>query len=164
VPSPLHRGTPPLAQTTFQNIRLLASLDPKKFFIVPFQDRIDFGCPVIEVSAMRTLKYFGIAERGYQGQDKKGESKLVEARRKTLTALTSVRERKGVTYQDCPRLTVPKKFEHDITTSEHALDAVIACYTTALYVAAPKLFADPFDCDQLEVLLEGWTFVPMSTK
>jgi hypothetical protein len=158
--SPLHRGNPSMVQMTFHGIRLLSALDPKRFFVLPFQEPIDFGCPVIEVFPRQMLAYFALAETGYKGQDKKGETKLTGARKALLDALIKVRDRKGVTYQDCPRLTVPKKFEHDAVSTDNALDAIIACYATALFVAAPQLFADPLASDRLEVLLEGWIYAP----
>src|SRR5262249_45174063 len=47
--SPLHRGNPSMVQMTFQGMRFLASLDPARFFVLPFQDSKADACAVIEV-------------------------------------------------------------------------------------------------------------------
>lgn len=156
--SPMHRGNPSMVQMTYQGIRLLSSLNPELFYVLPFQNVIPLGCAVLEVYPRDTLKYLGVTDSGYKSQEKKDSEKMHDLRRKMLKDLTELREKKGITFKEFPRLSINKQIEHFAIESDHALDAIVACYTSALYVALPKLFADPFASDNLEVLLEGWIY------
>jgi predicted nuclease with RNAse H fold len=156
--SPLHRVNPSMLTMTYHGMRLLAMLDPAKFFVSPFQDAFDFGCPVIEVYPRATLNALGLTETGYKSQEKSEQERMQTTRANMLAGLVGLREKKGITYQEYPRLTVAKRFEKLVVESDHALDSLIACYTTAAYVVAPKLFADPLESDNLDVLLEGWIY------
>jgi hypothetical protein len=161
--SPLHRGNPSMIQMTFAGMRMLAMLDPKKFYVVPFQDKIDFGCAVLEVYPRATLKALNLPDTGYKSAEKKDQDKVKAARTVILDGMINLREKKGLTYQKFPRLTVPGKFRHSLLESDHALDSLIACYCTAVYTFDPTLFADPFDANNMDVLLEGWIFNPKSS-
>lgn len=156
--SPLHRANPSMLPMTFQGMRLLAMLDPSKFFVLPFQDGFDFGCPVIEVYPRATLNALHLTETGYKSQEKSEQERVQSTRANMLAGLVTLREKKGISYQNFPRLTVPKRFEKIAVESDHALDSLIACYTTAAFVVAPKLFDDPLASDNLDVLLEGWIY------
>lgn len=158
--SPLHRGNPSMVQMTFHGIRLLAALDPKRFFVLPFQKSIDFGCSVLEVYPRETLRYLTLPNTGYKSKDKKEAEASTEVRRKIIQGLVDLRDKKGLTYKDCPRLTISKGIERLCEGSDHALDAVVALYATALFVSAPQLFDDPLNADNLDVLLEGWIYTP----
>lgn len=160
--SPLHRGYPSMVQMTFQGIRLLAALDPKRFFVLPFQKRVDFGCAVIEVYPRETLRYLGLPNTNYKSKDKKEAQAAAEVRRKILHGLVELRDKKGLTYKDCPRLKISKGFERLAIDSDHALDAIVALYATALFVDTPQLFDDPLGADNLDVLLEGWIYSPVA--
>lgn len=162
--SPLHRGNPAMAQMTFQTIRMLATLDPKRFWVLPFGDPIAFGCGMLEVYPRATLNFFGLTESGYKSKDKKDYDKVSELRRKIATDLQEIREKKGVTFKDIPRLSIPKKFMHFVAESDHALDAIIACYTTGMFKLVPQFFADPLAADNLDVLLEGWIYSAARAK
>lgn len=162
--SPLHRGYPSMVQMTFQGIRLLAALDPKRFFVLPFQKQIDFGCAVIEVYPRETLRYLGLPNTGYKSKDKKDADTVAEVRRKIVQNLVELRDKKGLTYKDCPRLTISKGFERLAIESDHALDAIVALYASALYAGTPQLFDDPLSSDNLDVLLEGWIYTPRPLK
>lgn len=159
--SPLHRGNPSMIQMTFQGMRLLAMLDPKKFFVLPFQSSIPFTCAVIEVYPRAMLKTLGLPDTGYKSADKKEQDRVKAARTAILDGMINLREKKGLTYQKFPRLTVPGKFRHHFVDSDHALDSLIACYATATYIYAPDLFADALDANNLDVLLEGWIYMPV---
>jgi len=158
--SPLHKKSPSMVEVTYYGMRLLASLAPMRFFVVPFQDPIPLGCSVLEVNTRDTLKYFGLPDTGYAAKDKDDEERVKQLRHKILHTLIEIREKKGITFKDVPRLTVPKALEHNFVNSEHALDALISCYTISLYASQKSLFDDPYSADQIEVLLEGWTFRP----
>jgi predicted nuclease with RNAse H fold len=158
--SPLHRGYPTMVQMTFQGIRLLATIDPKRFYVLPFQSEIPFGCAVIEVYPRETLRYFNLPNTNYKAKEKKDLEKALVVRKQITEGLVAIREKKGLTYKDFPRFSMPKRFDHLINESDHALDSVIACYATAIWKTAPQLFADPLDSDNLDVLLEGWIYAP----
>ncbi len=161
--SPLHKKNPSMIEVSYYGMRLLASLAPMRFFVVPFQDPIPLGCSVLEVNTRDTLRYFGLPDTGYAAKEKQDEEPVKQRRHKTLHSLIEIREKKGITFKDVPRLTVPKALEHNFVNSEHALDALISCYTIGLYVGHKDLFDDPYSADQIEVLLEGWTFRPRIT-
>lgn len=156
--SPLHRGNPSMVQMTFNGMRFLSSLDPKQFFVLPFQEQIPLGCAVLEVYPRDTLNFLGLPDSGYKSQDRKDAERMHELRRKILKGLIELKETKGVTFREYPRLSVNKQLEHHAIESDHALDAIVACYTSALFLAKPELFADPLDSDNLDVLLEGWSY------
>lgn len=158
--SPLHRGYPTMVQMTFQGIKLLATLDPKRFYVLPFQSAIPFGCAVIEIYPRETLRYFNLPNTNYKAKEKKDLEKAQVVRKQILDGLVAIREKKGLTFKDFPRFNMPKRFEHLVNESDHALDSIIACYATAMWKTAPQLFADPFDSDNLDVLLEGWIYAP----
>lgn len=158
--SPLHRGNPSMVQMTYHAMRLLAMLDPKKFFVVPFQDKVPFGCPVIEVYPRALLKTLGLPDTGYKSQEKDDQEKVEAARERILHSLVSLRERKGITYQKFPKVTISKGCINQAIQSDHALDAILACYSTAVFLMEPSLFKDPLDTDNLDVLIEGWIYNP----
>ncbi|HEY9789979.1 MAG TPA: DUF429 domain-containing protein [Candidatus Obscuribacterales bacterium] len=156
--SPLHRSNPSMIQMTFQCIRLLAMLDPSRFFVLPLQDKIPLGCAVLEIYPRATLNALALTETGYKSQEKSEQERVQNTRANMLKGLLTLREKKGISYHDYPRLTVPKRFEKTYIESDHALDSLIACYTTAVYLIAPQLFDDPLASDNLDVLLEGWIY------
>lgn len=143
---------------TYHGMRVLASLDPARHFVMPFQNSIPFGCAVLEVQPKDTIKYLGLTHIEYRSKEK-GDEKLAEAQReKMVLSLMKVKERKALTFKDLPPLIVQKNFMHNFVHNEHAVDALISCYTTAMFVHAPEHFDDPLASDALEVLLEGWTY------
>jgi len=158
--SPLKRANPPMQQFTYHGMRVLASLDPSRFFVLPFQDAIPFGCAVMEVFPQATLKHLGLRDNGYQAKEKGDDAQAETLREKIVQDLLTIKEKKAITCKDYPTLVIQKGLIHNFIKSHHALDALIACYTTAMFAAAPAHFADPFDADSLEVLLEGWIYTP----
>jgi len=156
--SPLKRANPPMQQLTFHGMRVLASLDPARYFVLPFQDAIPFGCALLEVNTRDTLKHLGINDSAYKSKDKLSQEELEAAREKIIHNLTKLKEKKALTFKDYPALIIQKHYMHNFLHSDSALSALIACYTTALFASAPTHFDDPFDADALEVLLEGWTY------
>lgn len=158
--SPLHRGNPSMVQMTYQGIRMLASLDPKRFYVLPFQDAQPEGCAVLEVYPRESLHCFHVADTPYKSKEKKDKDKMLLARRSILDDMINLKERKGAAYRDWPRLSMSKQLEHTAIESDHALDAVIACYTVAIWSQHPEVFTDPLSADDLAVLLEGWIYAP----
>lgn len=154
--SPLHKGNPSMIQMTYHGIRMLASLDPKRFYVLPFQEIIDKGAAVIEVYPRATLKYLGLPDTGYKSKEKKDKDKMQSARHKILQGLLNVQSQEK--YKSCPKLILNQKIEHQCVESDHALDALLACYATALWLDDPAKCADPFEADDADVLLEGWIY------
>jgi hypothetical protein len=155
--SPLHRGNPSMVQMTYQGIRMLASLDPKKFYVVPFQDEIPFGCAVMEAYPREVLFSLGLPDTGYKTKD---SAKSLETRKLILKGLVALRDKGAPGVEVCPRISMNKNIEKAALESDHALDAVIACYSVATWKVAPQLFKDPFSSDDPNVLLEGWIYAP----
>ena len=162
--SPLHRGNPSMVQMTYQCIQLLAMLPADRFYALPFQDEIEGGCAVIEVYPRDTLRFFGLKESGYKSKDKKDEPQVTSVRHHIIHSLMEIKEQRGLTYRNVPKLNMNKNVLTSAINSDHALDAVIACYTTAMFLEAKEFFADPFSLDDLDVLLEGWIYRPMQPE
>lgn len=162
--SPMHRGNPSMVQMTYQAMRLLAGLDPSRFGVLPFQDTGGNRCAVLEVFPRATLWSLEMPDSGYKGKEKKDREKAEALRRDMVAQLMQLREKKGAICKDYPRLTVGKSLQHIAIESPDALDALIACYTTAIWAAAPGLFSDPFSVDNEDVLLEGWIYAPAATR
>ena len=162
--SPMHRAAPSMVQMTYQGMRLLAGLDPSKFAVLPFQDAGGSRVSVLEVFPRATLWSLSLPDSGYKGKEKKDREKVEALRRDVLMQLTQLREKKGAICKDYPRLSVGKSLQHVAIDSADALDALVACYTTAIWATAPVLFADPFSVDNEDVLLEGWIYAPASSR
>lgn len=156
--SPLKRANPPMLHRTYHGMRTLASLDPARFFVLPFQDAIPFGCAILEVQPKETLKYLGIQDVSYANKEKQNGNQEEEHREKLVQNLMKMKERKALSLKDIPALIIQKNFMHNFLHSDHAVDALISCYTTAMFSHAPTHFDDPFSADSLEVLLEGWVY------
>jgi hypothetical protein len=156
--SPLHRANPSMIQMTFHGMRMLAMLDATRFFVAPVQDAIPLGCEVIEVYPRATLNALDLTETGYKSSERSEQDRVQATRFNMLKGLITLREKKGIKYAEFPRLTVPKRFEKAMVESDHALDSLIACYTAASHLVARQLFADPFDANNMDVLLEGWIY------
>ncbi len=157
--SPLHQVNPSMVPMTFYGMRLLATLNPKKYFVLPFQDERGDGCAMIEVYPREILWLLDLPDRGYKGNDKKTREKAQILRRDIVNGLLNLRD-KGAKFSDCPRLGINNTLKGQIIASEHAVDALAACYAAALYFTQPKFFTDPLEPDNLSVLLEGWIYSP----
>jgi hypothetical protein len=160
--SPLHRGNPSMVQMTYQCIQLLAMLPPDRFYTLPFLPEIEDGCAVIEVYPRDTLHFFQLKETGYKSKDKKDEPQVTSARHEIVQGLLELKEKRGLTFRNVPTLHMNKNMHASVINSDHALDAVIACYTTAIFAHAKEMFVDPFSLNDLDVLLEGWIYRPSS--
>lgn len=162
--SPLHRGNPSMMQMTYQGIRMLTTLNPEKFAVLPFQSVGKQMCQVLEVYPSATLNACGIQNKGYKSKEKKDKDAMFALRKTMIRQLANLRETKdaaiAASIKDCPRLSINAKFESTAITSNDAFDAVVACYTTAMFLRSPKYFADPLDADNLDVLTEGWIYAP----
>lgn len=161
----VQRGVPSTAaQLTHQGMKVLAGLNPAKFAVLPFHDASAESCSVIETFPRATLWCLDLPHVSYRSKEKKDTDKVQAQRRDIIKQLLELRERKGVTCKDCPRLTIDKSLQFQAVESAEALDAVISCYTTAIWLASPFLFGDPYDCDNENVLLEGWIYAPTKIK
>lgn len=158
--SPLHRVNPSMIQMTYHGLRLLASLNPERYYILPFQDRVKNGCSVMEVYPREILYLLGLPDKGYKGQTKSSKEKALEVRKQIVDGLIHLRERGDEKYRTCPRLEIDNSLKGQIIASDHALDAVVACYATAIFLSQGELFPDPLDANNLNILLEGWIFAP----
>jgi hypothetical protein len=158
--SPLHRGNPGMVQMTFHGLRLLASLNPAKFFIEPFQKADAKKCRVVEVYPSGTLSSLHLPYRGYKSKEKKDRDEMFATRKSMVRQLMHLRETGDIALKDVPRLSMSAQIESQAISSDDAFDAIVACYTAATLVAAPHYFSDPFESDNLDVLIEGWIFSP----
>jgi len=158
--SPLHRGNPSMVQMTYNGMRMLASLPPDKFAVLPFQDKAADKCSILEVYPRATLNNLGLPSTGYKSKDKPKSAQALAAREAILKGLLELREKHGATHKDCPRLTLEPKLRTVALESADALDAIVACYTAAAWGAAPGLFKDPFAADDWRVIVEGWIYCP----
>lgn len=159
--SPLHHVNPNMVPMTFQGMRFLATLNPDKYTILPFQDRKGKKtCTLIEVYPREILYILGLPDQGYKSKDKKNAEKAHQLRRDILDGLINLREKGGKKFEDCPRLHVDNSLKGMLIASDHAIDALVACYAAALFHSKPELFPDPLDSDNLNVLIEGWIYGP----
>ncbi len=158
--SPLHRGYPSMLQMTYYGIRVLASLDPNRFYVMPFQETLEKGAAVIEVYPRATLKCLSLPDTGYKSKEKKDKDKMQSARHKIIHGLVGLQNNEK--YKNCPKLILNSKLEHLCVEIDHALDALLACYATALWQDKPSICKDPFDSNEADVLLEGWIYEAVS--
>jgi hypothetical protein len=155
--SPLHRGNPSMVQMTFYGIRMLTSLNPKLFFVIPFQNQIPFGCAVMETYPRETLFSLGLPDTGYKSKD---SDKSLEVRKEIIKQLSKIRNKKIAGIEKCPQISWGKFIEKQMTENDHALDAVISCYSTAIWQTTKEFFQDPYASDDANVLVEGWIYSP----
>ena len=90
--SPLHRVNPSMIQMTYHGMRLLATLPPNKFSVLPFQDRVKNGCSMIEVYPREILWLLGLPDRGYKSKEKKTREKAHLLRREIVDGILNLRE------------------------------------------------------------------------
>lgn len=162
--SPLHRGNPSMIQMTLEGMRTLAKLDPSKFAVMPFYEPGPGKCTVLEVFPRATLWCLSLPDKGYKSADPKDLARVHEARKTILNGLIDLREHHPISCKDYPKLSLGNAFRSAAIDSDHALDAVIACYTTGVWKLADKLFPDPYDANDENVLLEGWIYAPRNTR
>ncbi len=159
--SPLHTANPSMIQMTFHGIRLLATLAPDKYSVLPFQDDDPKRCTIFEVYPREVLYILGLTDKGYKsGKDKKSQEKAHEVRKEIVSGLINLRERGNAKYQECPRLHIDNSIKGQIIASDHAVDALVACYCSALLFGNPKFFPDPWKVGNDNILLEGWIYGP----
>ncbi len=158
--SPLHQVNPSMVQMTYHGIRMLASLNPEKYYVAPFQDPKPEACPVLEVYPREILWLLGLPDRGYKAKEKSKQEKALDLRKEIVNGLVNLRERGDEKYQNCPRLSLDNSMKGQLIASDHALDALAACYGAAIYATQQDLFPDPLDANNLNILLEGWIYAP----
>lgn len=156
--SPLHRVNPAMLQMTYYGIRMLASLDPGRFYVLPFQQTLERGTAVLEVYPRATLKCLLLPDTGYKSSVKKEHARMQSARHKILQGLLALQSEEKC--KDCPRIVLNTRIEQLCVESDHALDALLACYTTALWLDKPSRCGDPYASNEDDVLLEGWIYEP----
>lgn len=162
--SPVHRGSPAMWLVTYHGIRFLAMLDPSKYNILPFADKLEEHCSVIEVNPRAVLKNFGLPDTGYRSREKKDRDQMHSTRHKMLKALIGAKDellRAGKSKAKLiPGLSVSAKVEHAVVESELALDALLAAYTAAIFETSANIFSDPFATDNMDIFIEGWIYSP----
>ena len=162
--SPLHRVNPSMVQMTYQGMRMLSSLDPNRYWIAPFNDPKPGTCAVLEVYPREILWLLALPDRGYKSRDKKNHEKSLALRKEIVDGLINLRERGDHRYETCPRLSMDNASKGQFIASDHALDALAACYGAAVFAQQKDLFPDPFDANNLNILLEGWIFAPSKLR
>jgi hypothetical protein len=162
--SPLHRENPPLIELTYLGMRNLASLDPEKFCILPFHDAHEGLCSVLEVNLQETLSVLKPSGQIRVTVTSKGSDAVEqrESRRKVIEGMLELKTTSPLSFKEHPDVFISPDVGTACAQSEHALNAVVACYTAALWVNAPSLFEDPYEGGDEKVLLEGWKYVPRS--
>lgn len=158
--SPLHRGNPSMVQMTLAGMKLLAGLDPSRFAVLPFAEPSASQCAVLEVFPRALLHLAGLPDTGYKNKEKKEQERVHAQRKQMIEKLVNLREKGGAAFREFPRLNLDKKLQHLAVESADALDAILCCYSAAIWLSAPALFRDPLDCDSEDVLLEGWIYAP----
>lgn len=167
--SPLNTGNPSMVQMTFYGMRMLATLNPEKYAVLPFQeDKLGHvETSVIECYPRELLYILSLPDSGYKMKDKKSHDKAHAVRKEIIDGLLHLRDAHGQKYEDCPRLHIDNTMKGALLASDHTIDALVACYGAALYHSKPQLFNDPWDSDNENMLLEGWIYAPrnlMPTK
>jgi hypothetical protein len=162
--SPLHEGYPSMLQNTLTGMRMLATLDPKLFTVVPFFDPSEGTCSVLEVVPRATLWCAGVSDHAYKSVELKDQPQVQPARTAVLNEVMNLRENHPLSCKDYPKLGVAKNFQTTAVNTDNALDAIMSAYTMSIWLSKPELFPDPFDSDDENVLLEGWIFAPRKTK
>lgn len=158
--SPLYSGGPNLLRCCFQGIRILASLDPAKFSILPFENQTEGRTVLFETFPVACLQSLGFSVSAYRSAAKREPEKVVHAREQQFNELLSFRDKPDRQLALLPRLTAQKKIALPVHSSPDALDAVIAAYTSALFASRPEFFEGPFQSADTRVLVEGWSYIP----
>jgi hypothetical protein len=103
------------------------------------------------------LYSLGLPDTGYKTKD---AEKSLAVRKEILKGLNKIREGKLKGRELCPQLSMSGAIERSVIDSDHALDALLACYSVAIWKTAPELFKDPMTTDDPNVFLEGWIYAP----
>lgn len=157
--SPLHTVNPSMVQMTFYGMRLLATLNPEKYAVLPFQeDRRSKGCNIIEIYPRELLYILSLPDQGYKAKDKKNHDKAHALRKEIIEGLIYLKG--DARYQECPRLHIDNTLKGAIIANDHALDALVACFGACMFHGYPKFFVDPWDVGDENMLLEGWIYGP----
>jgi hypothetical protein len=119
---------------------------------------------VIECYPREILYALGLPDQGYKTKDKKTQEKTQSVRKEIVDGLINLRERGGRQFETCPRLDIDKSIKGMIVASDHAVDALAACYSAGLFFTNNGLFNDPWESDNENVLLEGWIYGPTKLK
>jgi hypothetical protein len=160
--SPLNTGNPSMVQMSFYGMRMLATFNPEKYAVLPFQEekRGKVPCNVIEIYPREVLYILGLPDQGYKMKDKKNHDKAHAVRKEIVDGLIYLRETGGEKFQNCPRLHIDNSLKGALLASDHTVDALVACYGAALYHERPQLFDDPWESDSENMLVEGWIYGP----
>ena len=144
--SSLHKANPNMLPMTYRGIELMAVLHEAGWSVSPMGPDHPGDRTAIEVMPGATLKAMGLPYKGY----KKGRNAL-ELRKRILGGLA-----------ESARVSVAglAELSEVCTFSDDALDAVVAAFTGALWVAAPDAFRLPSDEERDRANMEGWMCVP----
>src|SRR5262249_23706022 len=97
-----------------------------------------------------------LPDTGYKAKTKKDDEAVQKVRRQIIGGRVELRERKQISIKDFTRLPINHEITHQLVQSDHALDAVIASYITAIFDSAPQVLVDPVSTDNLDEVVEGW--------
>ena len=143
--SSLHRANPNMLPMTYRGMRMLAALRKAGWAVAPM-DSGNRDRAAIEVMPGATLRALGLPYRGY----KKGRNRF-EMRRRILD---------GLAKNTRVRVAGQAELLETCMTIDDALDAVVAAFTGALWLAAPDAFRLPSDEERDGANMEGWMCVP----
>ena len=143
--SSLHRANPNMLPMTYRGMELMAVLHDAGWAVAPM-DSGDRDRTAVEVMPGATLRALGLPYKGY----KKGRNAF-ELRKRVLGGLA-----------ESTRVPIAglSELSEVCTFSDDALDAVVAAFTGALWVAAPDAFRLPSDEERDRATMEGWMCVP----
>ena len=144
--SSLHRANPNMLPMTYRGMELMAVLHDAGWSVSPIGPDNSDSRTAIEVMPGATLKALSLPHKGY----KKGRNRF-EMRRRILDGLT-----KGTRV----RVAGLAELSETCMTIDDALDAVVAAFTGALWVAARDAFRLPSDEERNRANMEGWMCVP----
>ena len=131
---------------TYRGMELMAVLHDAGWSVSPIGPDNSDSRTAIEVMPGATLKALSLPHKGY----KKGRNRF-EMRRRILDGLT-----KGTRV----RVAGLAELSETCMTIDDALDAVVAAFTGALWVAARDAFRLPSDEERNQANMEGWMCVP----
>ena len=144
--SSLHRANPNMLPMTYRGIELMAVLHDAGWSLSPIGLDNPDGRTAIEVMPGATLRALGLPYKGY----KKGRNRF-EMRKRILD---------GLAKNTPVRVAGQAELSETCMTVDDALDAVVAAFTGALWVAAPDAFRLPSDEERGRADMEGWMCVP----
>jgi len=144
--SSLHRANPNMLPMTYRGIEMMAILHDGGWSLSPMGTGTSDSRTAIEVMPGATLKALDLPHKGY----KKGRNRF-EMRRRILD---------GLAKSSRVRVAGLAELSETCMAIDDALDAVVAAFTGALWLAAPEAFRLPTHEERDRANMEGWMCVP----